>query len=562
MAKAGEKKSRLAKVSDFADLKISWNPSSGLTPETSYIQHASEKRRQHFGQFFTPVPIATMMANWVAAVRPKRVLEPSVGTGALVRAIGDFITDARLTCIDIDRSPMQLAEQSAPVGLKCNYLHADFLLLKLDVNFDGILSNPPYLRHHDIAYEANIYDEIGARNNVSISRACNLYILFLFEICRLLAEGGRAAVLVPADWLNSNAAKCLRDYLLVNRFVKEILYFDERGHHFDGALTTSVVLLLEKNGVSAEEFTVKHYSSELELTEVRPVTWKSLASAKKWNTYLVGKSSQQCDSLIPLASLAKTKRGLATGANEFFHLTDDEVLRAQISTANLLPCIGNAKDVAGLIFRDQDLSQLATSGSRTKLVNFAGELSETEQAYIRHGEQQGFHERFLLARRRPWYKNEKREPAPIWAASFGRDRVRFVWNRSSAVNLTTYHCIYPSNLTEDQLGALVCLLNSMPVQQRFAIHLRILGGGLLKFQPNDLLHIEIPDVRLLTEDQLCTLNSFLVKIDMEMREFGSSSAASTGTMQELNSYVEALLEQRPRTQESKEALSELQFALF
>lgn len=541
MARAGEKKIRLAKISDFENVDIEWESNSLASPEASYVEGVTEGRRQHFAQFFTPSPIAKMMAKWVAGVQPKHILEPSVGTGVLVRAIGELISGSKVTCIDIDQAPMALAKKSAPSHLMCNFSQADFLRHQLHEKFDGILSNPPYLRHHDIAYDTDIHTEIGNRNQVVISKACNLYILFIFEICRLLAQGGRAAILVPADWLSSNAALCLREYLMETRPLKELLYFDESDHHFDGALTTSVVLLLENDGIKNSEFSVKHYSSGLSIVSDKSVEWNSLKKIKKWNNFLVGETSEKNDSVISLSALAKTKRGLATGANEFFHLTDAEFLSANISSANVLPCIGSARDVSGLIFDETDLANLAKAGSRTKLVNFSGELSEAEKKYIRFGEDQGYHERFLLARRRPWYKNEKRDPAPIWAASFGRDRVRFVWNQSLAVNLTTYHCIYPKNLTSVQLGALVCLLNSSPIQTRFAEHLRVLGGGLLKFQPNDLLLIEIPDVRIMDVNQLSTLNTFLVAIDAEMRSDKSKRSLNVSVMPELDMYVETLL---------------------
>jgi adenine-specific DNA-methyltransferase len=541
MARAGEKKIRLAKISDFENIEVEWDLNNLTSPESSYIEATTEGRRKHFAQFFTPFPIAKVMAKWVAGVEPKHILEPSVGTGVLVRAIGELISNAKITCIDIDQSPMALAKKSVPSHLMCDFSQADFLLHKINEKFDGILSNPPYLRHHDIAYAMDIHAEIGRRSHVIISKACNLYILFIFEICRLLSQGGRAAILVPADWLNSNAALCLREYLMEMRSLKELLYFDESDHHFDGVLTTSVVLFLENDGVKNSDFAVTHYSSGLDIFSKKSIEWNSLKKIKKWNNFLVGETSEKNDIVISLADLAKTKRGLATGANEFFHLTDAEIYLANISPANSLPCIGNARDVSGLIFIEADLSNLAQSGSRTKLVNFSGELSAAEQKYIKYGEDQGYHQRFLLARRRPWYKNEKREPAPIWAASFGRDRVRFVWNKSPALNLTTYHCIYPKNLTSIQLGALVCLLNSGPIQNRFAEHLRVLGGGLLKFQPNDLLLIEIPDVRTLSQDQLSTLNAFLITIDAELRVDKSIRDFNVSAMPELNTYVEALL---------------------
>lgn len=88
------------------------------------------------------------------------------------------------------------------------------------------------------------------------------------------------------------------------------------------------------------------------------------------------------------------------------------------------------------------------------------------------------------------------------------------------------------------------LLNSGPIQARFAEHLRVLGGGLLKFQPNDLLSIEIPDVRNLSDSQLLVLNTFLTKMDDELRR-GGKAGLSESVILELDNYVEGLLKLEP-----------------
>jgi adenine-specific DNA-methyltransferase len=88
---------------------------------------------------------------------------------------------------------------------------------------------------------------------------------------------------------------------------------------------------------------------------------------------------------------------------------------------------------------------------------------------------------------------------------------------------------------------MVCLLNSSPIQQRFVDHLRVLGGGLLKFQPNDLLSIEIPDIRILSDAEISTLNSYLVRLDLEMRLQRQTNCAEIEVMADLSQYVENLI---------------------
>ena len=370
--------------------------------------------------------------------------------------------------------------------------------------------------------------------------------------------GGRAAIIVPTDWLSANSAQCLREYFTSTAWLKKVLYFDEDDLHFDDALTTSVVLLIEKDTIKPDDLVVEHFSGGVRKISEASVPWSTLKNLPKWNNAFLGVTKSDGDGLIPLESIAETKRGIATGANEFFHLPRSQAISEGIDEKHLLQCIGSARDVRGLIFSDLDYQYVENTGGCTVLANFNGSLNDKEVGYIRNGEARGFHERYLLARRTPWFKTELRAPAPIWAASFGRGRIRFVWNQTSAVNLTTFHCVYPVGLSSAQIGALVCLLNSAPIQQRFSDHIRVMGGGLLKFQPNDLLSIELPDVRSLDLPTIQELSGFLEQMDKSLREGGEATTV------EADNYVTELILNgtNPHASDSKIDPMEHQLALF
>lgn len=517
MAKAGAKNDRLTNSTTDKIVEIDWFDGSPDSPEKWYIAATSQERRKRFGQYFTPRNIADLMAKWVCESTPENILEPSMGTGILLRACLALQPHTQMTGVEIDSTPLLLAEKSIGLSKHIHFINADFFSTKFHSDFDGIIANPPYLRHHDVDYKANIHAEIGRRNSISISPACNLYILFIFEICRLLSHGGRAAVIVPTDWMTSNSAKCLRDYWLRTRFLKKVLYFSESDHHFEGALTTSTVLLIEKSEATFGEVCVEHISSDMSVGRRLSVQWSKLESFQKWASVFCGDMNEHANNLVRLEHLSRTKRGIATGANEFFHLSQSDAAKVKIQEHNLRPCVGVSKDVKGLIFTAREFNKLQMSNSSSMLVTLDGKLSENELEYVMTGELQELPKRYLLARRTPWYKTESRDVAPIWAASFGRDRMRFIWNQTDALNLTTFHCIYPNGLLPAEVGALVCLLNSQPIQKRFTEHLRVLGGGLLKFQPNDLLAIEVPDVRTFAINTIDFLHRKLFDLDEDLR---------------------------------------------
>src|SRR5262245_9842177 len=56
-------------------------------PEALYREIVPIARRKRLGQYFTPQPVAELMVRWIAAIRPRRVLDPAVGPGIFPRLV-------------------------------------------------------------------------------------------------------------------------------------------------------------------------------------------------------------------------------------------------------------------------------------------------------------------------------------------------------------------------------------------------------------------------------------------------------------------------------------------
>ncbi len=95
--------------------------------------------------FPTPQPLAARMVE-IAVLEPHHwVLEPSAGTGAILREIRKVVTGDTVVCIEINR------ELAQAVDAHC----ADFLTLTatgLGTTFDRILMNPPFANGQDIEH--------------------------------------------------------------------------------------------------------------------------------------------------------------------------------------------------------------------------------------------------------------------------------------------------------------------------------------------------------------------------------------------------------------------------
>ncbi len=216
------------------------------TPERLFYSRTSVAQRKALGQFFTPPAIAEELCRWATALRPRTLLDPAVGAGVLVRTALRHVPNCCVTGVDVDPTVLDCCRQGLPEDAQVALVREDFLTWTDAQTFDAIVANPPYLRHHDLAYEHDIFHTIGRKNDVKLSRLTNIYALFLLEICRRLKPGGRAAVIIPGEWLNANFGAPIKEFLVKRGLLRRLVYFSHAELVFDDALTTACLLFLER----------------------------------------------------------------------------------------------------------------------------------------------------------------------------------------------------------------------------------------------------------------------------------------------------------------------------
>lgn len=111
-------------------------------------------------QFFpTPVAVAHRMVHLAGIQTDHRVLEPSCGNGAIIRAIRDMVFSCDLTAVEIN--PIMASEMKTAHEL-ANVVCADFLTCNGDLGkFDRIVMNPPFTRGQDITHVRHAYDMLN-----------------------------------------------------------------------------------------------------------------------------------------------------------------------------------------------------------------------------------------------------------------------------------------------------------------------------------------------------------------------------------------------------------------
>lgn len=145
----------------------------GMAPEASYAAAVPSRHRQRYAQFFTPPKIARLMAEWALAGGAQTLLDPAVGMGALVRAALAHKPDLRVAAIEKDPVILRAFLGTGPNLGKMEVTLSDFLTLDFVSTFDAVLMNPPYLRHHDLSYDFDVFTEFSHTYGVELSKLSN-----------------------------------------------------------------------------------------------------------------------------------------------------------------------------------------------------------------------------------------------------------------------------------------------------------------------------------------------------------------------------------------------------
>lgn len=424
--------------------------------------------------FYTPATIADALARWVVQTGQERLLEPSVGEGALVEAalteaesrLGPT-ADLRFLVCDINSAAIEAVAAKLPTGSEARAI--DFLQLDVSTTgkFTGAILNPPFTRNHAIERTRRSI----LRERFGISGAAGLWVHFLLHSLEFLEIGARFAAVVPASALfTSYGRKALER--LAGQFAEfHLLRIIDKPVWVNGAQEKGVLVL----GAG-----FRCGSSSLPL----PSLWSSAGDPAQGTT-----TNNAFESLVtkaqPLGTLATMAIGLVTGCNNVFLMSEKELSRLGISKKEVSPIVGRARHVRGLSISADELVDLGVVGERTWLLTPEG-LGARGSGIRRQLAKIGPAQRrstLWFSKRSPWWKVDAGKPCDAVFTYMNDFGPRLVLADSGIRCTNTLHLVrFLATTTHDQqLASSLSLLSTFGQLAAERIG-RSYGGGVLKFE--------------------------------------------------------------------------------
>jgi adenine-specific DNA-methyltransferase len=471
-----------------------------ITPEAELEQLNSRERRYKIGQFFTPTPIAELMAEAVREIDPQTVLDPGVGGGILLRAVGE---GPALFGLDIDVAAVNLAAASLPG--ESEIALGDFLDEErwplTETTFDAVIANPPYVRHHNLSAEHKLLARhYSSRLGVKVSSLSGSYVYFFLEALLRLNEGGRLVFITPTEFLDVRYGQALKEALLEHCDIDEILVLEMDELAFEGVLTTSAITVATKRRAPSGRFRLVEGSLNGSIERTREVELQAELTPPclPWTQLLPSRAERIAPLLdgrtAKLGDYCRVRRGIATGDNSFFAMTRADVEYWGIEERFIVPVVLGSKDLPTTGPLDSDFYASRIEAGARGLLFFCHEPTDSLRGtnalrYIEHGLELGLHERFNCRARRPWYGVEPVAPADFFTTYMSRNRARIVRNLIGARCMTSLLNVWaqPGVDPEHLRPSLEDSTNAQLIRE-FG---RTYGGGLAKIEPGDLIALPI-----------------------------------------------------------------------
>ncbi len=442
--------------------------------------------------------------------------DPSTGNGVLFASLLRTLNGRPLESaigVELDRGrSLETKRKWSRHGLQV--VSGDFLACNDLPKRTLIIANPPYTRYQEVvpAYRTAAQKIIRDETGIDVGGQAGHFVYFLLKAHNWLKTGGVAAWLLPGDFLDSRYGKAIKQYLTQQVALRRVHFFDDKDFQFENALVTSCLIIFEKSESKTSDPVQISWKGSIEKpTDSISISSRDLVASSNWRTLNLKIEPNRTG--IVIGDLFRVRRGIATGANQYFILTEEEVSKYEIPRTAIKPILPKVNSIrSDVIESDQD--GLPVGIERLFVIDTAYLESDIAvrfpgfNAYLSkiRGEVMGS---TLVKSRKIWYQQEQRDASPFLVSYMGRQGIRAFRNRSAAIATNSYLMLYPrmqeSEIDDKILLDLFEVLRSAVSPSNIIPFARQYSGELQKLEPKALTKLPVHKVPPLLEQWL--LNS-------------------------------------------------------
>ena len=479
------------------------------------------ENRRRLGQFATPFELAKEIMNYGLTLQSEEeisFLEPALGTGVfysvLLSEINKYSKCIKSAVgVEVD-DDFYLAAQELWRNSNIKILHSDFTKTVNIEKINLLICNPPYVRHHYIGSEkkAELADMVKSETGLLVSGLSGLYCYFILLAHKWLAPNAVCGWLIPSEFMDVNYGSILKQYLLNNVHLIRVHRYNPKNCKFDDALVSSCVVWFKNEIVSSNydvEFSYGGTHSKPEIS--KRIDRNSLDKQRKWTHFPKesNKNVQSENMCIPkLGDFFNIKRGLATGDNDFFILSKEQIDDHKLDMTFFTPILPSPRYLkCDEVFSDSNgYPQLDTQLFLLNCTLSEDELKEKNPSvweYLNSGKEITA-QKYLCKKRKVWYYQENRVATPFLCSYMGRGNnersvpFRFILNHTNAIATNSYLMLYPKDSLKEAIIHSPDILHKIwsALVEISANDLesegRVYGGGLKKIEPKELSYVKCP----------------------------------------------------------------------
>ncbi len=482
----------------------------------SFVQLSPSPNIKERGAYYTDLKIARFLTKWALQNQNDLALDPSFGGGVFLQAALERLhtlgnTRAEQSVFGFELEAQVRKETLSLLKIQNGFLdanisQANFFDVEPYQSFNAVIGNPPFIRFQSQDKTAKKKALSRALDrNVILSEQVNLWVPFIIHSTSFLKTAGRIAMVVPAEIGFASYSKPLLNFLAENFQKTTFITFSSP---LFPELNQDVILLLaeDKKPVPNKTATfsildsTSNDLSQLDLTKAEQIYPEAFIDRSSFAYYWLPNNVRSLyDALLQsqdvkiLKDIAKVSSGYVTGANQFFHLSEQRKQEFNIDSSWLSTSVYRSNSLRGLGFTKEDWHEAEKLGRAGYLLDTGAntELPDTVNKYLEDGKKARVHQTYKCRSRHPWYRVPSVRQPDAFLSYMSGGKIQIIANEANVTAPNSLHHVtmHPrSALTVKQL----CVTWQSTLSQLSSeLNGRPLGGGMLKLEPSEAARVAL-----------------------------------------------------------------------